>query len=136
MTAWSGNNFNENTTCGDLEDWGGDEFFDAVTSLIIIHEVAIVVFPLQIIILTLEQILGIVLMDGNGVKKILKILTEVEYVYSGFPPPAGTNVILGWHRRRVIPQTQTNAACGNICYGIIREVMVQYLIVHMEKLNL
>ena len=120
MTAWSGNAFDENTTCGDLEDWGGQEFFNACQSNYYAGSTNSCFPPTNYN--TDPRTDPWHSPDGwEWCEENSENIDSVEYVYSGFPPSTGTNVILGWHRRKVIPQTQTNASCGNICYGIIRD---------------
>ena len=120
MTAWSGNDFDENTTCGDLEDWGGQEFFNACASDYYEGSTNSCFPPTNYN--TDPRTEPWHSPEGwEWCSETSETIDSVEYVYSGFPPSTGTNVILGWHRRRVIPQTQTNASCGNICYGIMTE---------------
>ena len=118
ITGWSANQLSENTTCGDLEAW--DDEFDEACDEFGIRSCNPTTNPV-----TDPRNTDVWQMPGNWCNSNSgpAALQEVDYEYSGFPPPAATHVIIGWHRHH-ISNMHTNAACGNIVYGAVESQWV------------
>ena len=125
MVSWSTTDLNEDTTCSQLENWASNELWNACDSNYYeTYGSSNSCYPPNNPYTDPRTDnwhspdTGI---GWNWCEEEPQNIAEVEYVYSGYPPPSGANVVMGWHRRRGVLQTQTNAGCGNICYGIITE---------------